>query len=289
MNPVDIIYKLVPESTFKNIRNIYYTGIKSIYPPLNKDRFVSLLKDRLGVKEGMVIYIHSSFDKLNLEFNAFQLLEILLEFVGYKGTLLFPCWQYVGRAEDYISSEEYKDFNVVKSPTTMGLLPELARRHKGAFRSLHPISSVVALGHDAEELIKDHHLDVYPNGEQSPLYKLTQFDSKIIGLGEKVVSLSFVHVVEDTMRERFPIQTLKSTPLTLRSIDKLGTVHEIETLLPHPNIGSRNTPEYCKKYIPKDICNTFSYYGSNYFSVDPKKMLADMQKLALTGKTIYST
>ena len=288
MNPIDILYKIVPESTFRNLRNLYYVGIKAAYPPLSKDRFVHLLTDRLGVRKGMVVYVHSSLDKLNLKFSAYQLLETMQEIVGHKGTLLFPCWQYVGRAEDYINSDGYRNFNVRTSTTTMGLLPELVRRHKDSYRSLHPTSSVVAIGHDAEEMIKEHHKDIYPNGEFSPLYKLNQYDSRIIGLGEKVVSLSYVHVVEDIMKEDFPIQTLGNAPVTLNSVDSTGRNHEIQTLLPHSNIGARNTPEYCKKHISQDICRTISYCGSNYFSAVPITLLAEMKKLAMDGKTIYS-
>lgn len=289
MNPVDILYKIVPESTFRNLRNLYYKGVKSAYPPLSKDKFVRLVTDKLGISRGMVVYVHSSLDKLNLKFTAYQLLETLQEIVGHKGTLLFPCWQYIGRAEDYIKSDEYKDFNVRTSTTSMGLLPELVRRHKESYRSLHPTSSVVAIGHDAEELVMEHHKDIYPNGKASPLYKITQYNSKIIGLGEKVVSLSFVHVVEDIMKDDFPIQTLGNTPVTLNSIDRDGRNHKIHTLLPHSNIGARNTPKFCKRFIPQSVCRTISYCGSNYFSAEPRTLITEMKKQALRGNTIYST
>ena len=139
----DIIYKYLPVNYFKVVRNIYYKLNSMLYPTLNEKQFKTLLINKLGVEKGMVLYIHSSTDKLNIDFSAFRLLEILMELVGEDGTIVFPCWHYSGRAEDYLNNPNAV-FNIGKSATTMGLLPELARRHKNAVRSLHPTTSTVS-------------------------------------------------------------------------------------------------------------------------------------------------
>lgn len=286
MKYVDLLYRLLPESYFRKIRRTYYRINQILFPPLDEQKFRKLLSDKLEIKKGMVVYIHSSIDKMNLNFSAFQLLELLLDFVGPEGTLVFPCWHYTGRAEDHLSQPDAV-FKVRKSPTTMGLLPELARRHKQAVRSMHPTSSIVAIGAKAHQLIDEHHLDIYPNGIKSPLYKTTHYDSRIIGLGEKVVSLSFVHVIEDILKEKFPIQTLSTKVSKAKVIDQNASEFFIETLIPHKNISRRDTPGFFDKNITSDACKSFSFKGVNYFTANPKVLFQQMEKLAKEGHTIY--
>ncbi len=282
----DFIYDYFPESFFKTLRKAYYRLNGFFYPPLNEEQFKAVLTDKLGVKKGMILYIHSSMDKLNIAFSAYKLLEILLETVGNEGTLVFPCWHYRGRAEDFLKQPNAV-FNVKRSPTTMGLLPELARRYKDAVRSLHPTASTVAIGAKADELLREHPFDIFPNGEKSPLYKLMKYNSRIIGLGEKVVSLSFVHVVEDIMKDRFPLQTLSDNPVRCKVIDSHNNERFFETLIPHVNISRRDIPGFFKKYISKEACNSFSFKGVNYFSVKPSLLFDELKLLAEKGKTIY--
>lgn len=282
----DVIYKYFPVSWFKALRKAYYKLNEMLYPPLNEKQFSAFLESRLGVKKGMILYVHSSIDKLNISFSAYRLLELLMESVGEDGTVMFPCWHYRGRAEDYLKQPGAL-FNVKRSPTTMGLLPELARRHKNAVRSLHPTTSMVAIGAHAHELIDEHHLDIFPNGTISPLFKMMKYTSSIIGLGERVVSLSFVHVVEDIMKEGFPIQTLSDNPMKGKVLNQNNQVLSIETLVPHLNIGQRDIPRFFKHNISKESCWSFSYKGVNYFTANPNLLLDELMLKAKEGLTIY--
>ncbi len=286
MNPADVVYKMLPESYFRKIRDVYYKVNRLLYPPLNKQKFRDFLIRKLNIREGMVVYIHSSMDKLNIDFSPFELLELLLDIVGENGTLVFPCWHYRGRAEDYLDNADAV-FNVRRSPTTMGLLPELARRHKGAVRSLHPTTSIVAIGAAAHDLIDDHHTDIYPNGINSPLYKLMGYNSRIIGLGEKVVSLSFVHVVEDIMKDNFPLQTLHDETRQGKVIDTDKKERFIDTLVPHSNISNRDISGFFNKHVTNNACHSFKYKGVNYFAAKPTELFEELSVLAGVGSTIY--
>lgn len=283
---VDQLYKVLPEQYFKLGRSWYYQLNHILYPPLKEHDFKKMLTEKVGVEKGMVLYIHSSVDKLNLGFSPFVLLKLLMDVVGEKGTLVFPCWHYSGRAEDYLLKPD-PIFDVKLSPTTLGLLPELARRTKNAVRSLHPTASAVAIGPMAYELMNEHHLDVYPNGEKSPLYKLMQYNSRIIGLGEKVVSLSFVHVVEDILKERFPLQVLSEKTFPIKVINEGREVLQVETRIPHKNIQRRDIPAFVQKNISHEACTTFTFRGTNFFTAEPKMLFSEMKELALLGKTIY--
>ncbi len=286
MSISDQLYKVLPQSAFVFLRNLYRKYQHFRYPKFSEEEFQAILTEKAGIKKGMTVFIHSSIDKLNLDFSPFRLLEILLETVGDEGTLLFPCWHYKGRAADFLKDKNAA-FNVKKSPTAMGLLPELARRYPSAIRSLHPTASVVAIGKLAKTLTSEHHLDIYPNGVKSPLYKMMDYESRIIGLGERVVSLSFVHVVEDIMKDKFPVKTLEPEVRKLKVIDGDGKTQYYNTLIPSKEIRNRDIVKYMDKFMDTSVYEPFSVRGVHFFTIKPKELFAKMEKLAAQNITIY--
>jgi aminoglycoside 3-N-acetyltransferase len=285
MGIVDLAYKILPEDFFIYLRDSYYKLNKSIFKKLTEREFKHILTGKLGLTEGMVVFVHSSIDKLNLGFPPHIALDILLETLGDSGTIMFPAWQYSGRAEDHLSQNPV--FNVRRTATVMGLLPEIARRHKNAFRSLHPTASIVAIGTYAEELVSEHHLDIYPCGEKSPMVKMLKYNSRIIGLGEKVVSLSFVHCVEDVMKKAFPVQTLQENVVEAKVINSEEMEMKVKTLIPHQNIRHRDNLGFIKKNVGSDTCKMFTSRGVNYYSCHAQKLFSEMKSLAGKGITIY--
>ena len=287
MSIANFLYGILPKKSFIKIRKLYYGIVRILYTPLTEAEFRFILENKLGLTKGKVVFVHSSIDKMNLGFPVYKVLSILLDVVGPEGTLLFPAWQYNGTALDYLDKNPEKIFDVIKTPTAMGLLPEMVRRHKMAHRSLHPTSSIVAIGKHAEALVSEHHLSVYSCGSLSPYYKMLAYDPAIIGLGEKMVSLSFVHCVEHIMKEAFPIKLLSDTPTVLKVRDYSGNALDINTLLPLKNTQKRNITGYLKKHISKNICKSLKYKGSNYFVADTKKLYERMFELAKNNITIY--
>ncbi|MCF8339218.1 MAG: AAC(3) family N-acetyltransferase [Bacteroidales bacterium] len=282
----DVLYRFLPESAFIKLRNVYQSFNKKVYPPMGEEEFRWLLTDKLNLKKGDTVFIHSSMDKLNIDFPVLRVLPILREVVGNEGTLAFPCWHFSYRAEEYLR-ETNSLFDVKKSPTVMGLLPELARKVKGARRSLHPFNSVVAIGKYADYLTREHHKSIYPSGRQSPFFRLTEVNGKLVGLGERTVSLSFVHTVEDVMQENFPRQTLTADVFEGKVKDWDRTEHWIKTKAPSVYIQNRNIPAYIKNHIPSNICSEMKHKGTNFFIAEAKPLLETMQSLAEKGITIY--
>lgn len=285
MGVIDILYKILPKKAFSTLSKRYYKTLSYVYPRLSEAKFRKLLTKELKIKQGSTVFIHSSMDKLNLDFPVYKVLSILLDVVGEEGTLVFPNWHFRGRAEDYIKNNNV--FNVKKSPTYLGLLPELARRHKKAFRSLHPTTSIVAIGKYAEMLVSEHHLDVYPQGVKSPFYKLINLNAQIIGLGEKVVSLSFVHCVEDKLKEEFPYKTLKDEIFDCKVINQEKETIIVKTKVAHPQIINRDIVSYINNHIPSSTCTQFRYNGVNYFTCNATKLFDKMEDLAKQSVTIY--
>ncbi len=282
----DFIYRFIPEKSFRQLQQIYHRWKKSVYKPVSEQDFIGIL-NKMGIKKGDVVFVHSSFDKLNTSFSANRLLNILTERVGSEGTLLFPSWNYDGRTADYARLN--KVFDVKKSFTKMGLIPELARRRKSAIRSLHPTASVAAIGKHARELTNSHHLSEYTCDKQSPYYKLMAYHGKIIGLGEKTVSMSFLHCVEDVMLKEFPVRLYHNSPVMVRYKNYDGKEKMMEVFVHDTNYSPDNIPGFIRRHVSESACSQFSVSGRNYFVADSVKLFDELSNLAKKGKTIYST
>jgi len=248
--------------------------------------FRDILVHKLGIEKGKVVFVHSSLGFLNIDFSPFKILGILLDLVGPEGTLIFPAWHFNYRAEDYLRKDIV--FDVKRSPTVMGLLPELARRHPLAQRSNHPTTSIVAIGKNAKEIIADHEKSIYPCGEMSPYYKMMQLNGIIVGLGVTSHFVSFVHCPEDVLKDKFPIQTRTDEIFTGKVKLPDGSVIQVDTKAAHSNIVKRNVPGYLKKYIPADIFRAYKIKGNYFFKADSVSLYAKIIELADSGITIYN-
>jgi aminoglycoside 3-N-acetyltransferase len=279
----EIIYRLLPESLFAGLQQQYHELKKAIYKPMSLDDFEDVL-NKLNIRKGDVVFIHSSYDKLHLSFSVLQMLKTLQERVGPEGTLLFPSWSYAGRTEDYLKSN--KPFDVRKSFTRMGLLPEVARRKKTAIRSFHPTAAIAAIGKHAEELTNTHHLSSYACDENSPYFKMMKYNAKIIGLGEKTTSLSFVHCVEDVMKTDFPRQIYYPEPFNAVYQEADGSVKPMKVFV-HRAGNHSNIPKFIRKKSSPEACKQFSVKGRNYFVADAELLFDEMIRLAKQKITIY--
>ena len=286
MKIADLLYQVIPHQWFTYLSNQYYRLLKKLYKPMDEKQFRHLLETQLGVQKGDTVAVHSSINKLNISFSVYRLLAILLETVGKEGTLLFPNWHYVGRAELHLINPDFV-FDVENSPTMLGLLNELARRHPDAHRSCHPIAAMCAIGKHAEELLATHHLDIYPCGKESPWYKMLKYNPKIIGIGEKIVRLSFIHCIEEIQYEQFPAKTLSETTLNGRVILKNGTEIIVPTLYNNGKARKKNSVQFFKRHISKQSYKMFQYKRMNFFTCNPVLVLEEMTQLANKGITVY--
>jgi len=281
-----LLYRILPDSIFLKIRYLYYKYQGRMYKPLTEEMFRDVLINKLGVMKGKVVFVHSSLGFLNIDFPPFKVLGILIDLVGPEGTLIFPAWHFNYRAEDYLKKGLI--FDVKRSPTVMGLLPELARRHPLAIRSNHPTNSIVAIGKNAKEIIEDHEKSIYPCGEMSPYYKMIKFNAIIIGLGVSSHFVSFVHCPEDVLKDKFPLQTRTDEVFSGKVKLSNGEIITVDTLAAHSNIGKRNIPKYFKKYISRSIFTPYKIKGNNFYRADSVALYARIVELAKSGITIYN-
>src|SRR5205814_5623144 len=131
----------------------------------------------LGVHHGMTLLVHASLKSLGaVPGGAETVIQSLLDALGPRGTLLLP-------ALSYQAVKQSPRFDVLRTPSCVGVIPEHFRMRPGTLRSMHPTHSICAIGAAAKHLLADHHLDDTPVGPHSPLRKLTEAGGYLLMLG----------------------------------------------------------------------------------------------------------
>jgi len=265
------------------------TGVRrkvrdALRSPLSETELLQILVDELGVGKGDTVFIHSSIDQLNLGFPFYRVLPLLQDLVGGRGTLLFPTYPQLSSYEFLRRGEV---FNVRKTPSYTGILSEVARRQANAARSLHPTKSVCALGAAAQELTRDHHKSPYPYDACSPYYRIGEFDGKMIGLGVSTANLSYVHCVDDALKQDFPVQPYHPQLFAATCINAEGEKVIVETYAHDMRKMNHNIPRFMKAHISSEACVDLNLSGVKFFRADARKLFDEMSRLAESGKTIY--
>jgi aminoglycoside 3-N-acetyltransferase len=174
--------------------------------------FCDQLRD-IGVKEGDVVLVHSSLSSLGyVPGGASSVLEGLHQTVGEKGTLLLPALSY----ETVTPENPY--FDVLRTPSNVGAIPEYFRKNIAQKRSMNPTHSVSGLGRFAHELLSEHSLDDTPCGEHSPFQKLPKYNGKILFMGCGLSPNTSMHAIEEHVNPPY----LFGEYYTYRMLDENG-------------------------------------------------------------------
>jgi aminoglycoside 3-N-acetyltransferase len=284
-----VLKKVVPDSIKQKIKSIEQERIKkevASLPLIEENDFLHILKDELGVTLGDVVFIHSSIDRLNLNFPFYRALSLLKEAVGSSGTIIFPTYP---KQTSYEFLRRGEIFDIRKTPSFTGLLNEFARKQPNSVRSLHPTKSVSAIGPLSKQITVSHQDSPYPYDFNSPYYKISEHNGKIIGLGVYTTYLSAVHCIDDTLKEKFPVNPYHKELFNAKCIDYNKNVVIVRTYAHDMRKMSFNLPAFFSKFVPQDICCDINIKGMRFFRADAKKMFEFMSGLALNDKiTIYS-
>lgn len=151
---------------------------------------------KAGVRAGDVVHVQSDLMRLGPVEGVMSregvcgfYLDALMEAVGAQGTIsVLTAFEDYGRyATPYVREE---------SPSRSGIFSEYVRQQKGSVRSMHPITSITALGARAEFIAGGTHFDGY--GFESPWRRLHDANALLVSLGMVLDAggLSFVHHIE---------------------------------------------------------------------------------------------
>lgn len=282
-----IVWQLLPTRVRRYVRRKYQNRVKArvhALPVLTESDFSDILVNDLGLGTGDVVFVHSSADRLSLAFPFYRILTLVRQVVGEQGTMLFPTYPSLS-SYDYLRSGEV--FDVRRTPSYTGILTEFARRQRNAIRSLHPTLSVCAIGPHASELTSTHQDSPFPYDSCSPYYKIINYDGKIIGLGVSTRNLSFVHCVDDALKDEFPVDPYRKKLFEARCVNYNGEVEIVRTYDHNRTRMVFSVPWFICKYVPDDICKDMTIHGMDFFRADARRLFDHMVSLARKNITIY--
>ncbi len=179
--------------------------------------------ESLGIVEGDTVMLHSSLKSIGfVDGGPRTMLEALIESVGKSGTLVVPTYWLPGGTILATCQLEGYVFDPRRHGSHLGRLPSEFLTFDGIERSVHPTHSVSAVGRDARYVVEAHHLAPSIFGEGSPWDRCHALDAKVIGLGISMGPVTFYHLLEDRMLERFPLPVRMSTTYVLPCLDTDG-------------------------------------------------------------------
>ncbi len=286
----DIARKLLPAETVASLsrakKKLDRARVARL-PQLSEQDFKEILAQDLRLCEGDTVFVHSSIDRLNLDFPFYRVLSLLRDVIGPKGTVLFPTYPN-HRLSSYEYLRQGNVFDVRRTPSYIGLLTEFARRQREARRSLHPTKSVCAIGPLAEELTATHQNSPYPYDTCSPYYKLVEHGAKIVGLGVWTFNLSFVYCTDDALKDAAPVQTYHPEKFASQCINYKGETEIVETYVHDARkVDTHDVPRYMKQHIAGEVCSDINIKGMKFFRADAARLFDAMLRLAKEGITVY--
>lgn len=206
-----------------------------------------------GIRRNSVLFVQCSYDDLpTYQGTPYGLLTGLRELVGPSGTLLMPAYS------TNMQSTPCRPFDVLREPTSTGIISELFRREEGVVRSLHPRHSLCALGPRAEELLAGHENCVYADGIDSPFDRLRRLEAQSLCLGMAPGFTSFIHWVEDIEPEKYPIRAHEG-PYECMLTNHCGT--ELRRPFYRRTAGQRKREKLIGKSLGPEALQKLSFYG----------------------------
>jgi aminoglycoside N3'-acetyltransferase len=141
----------------------------------------------LGVREGGVLLVHSSFRAVRpVERGPEGLIDAVLEALGPRGTLVMPSWT----GDDTVPF----DPGTTPSADDLGIVPQVFWRRPGALRSSHPFA-FAALGPRAAEITAGP-LPLPPHAPESPVGRVHDLDGQVLLLGVGHDADTTLHLAE---------------------------------------------------------------------------------------------
>lgn len=144
---------------------------------------------KTGVHAGETIIVHTSYKSLGgVEGGAETVIDVMRELVGSNGTVMFPAFNFQSWTETHY-------FDVIETPSKMGMITELARVRPDAKRTPHPIYSFSVWGARADEFSKTDDAEAY--GPKSAFALFHKINGTIVSIGLDFNStFSLHHYVE---------------------------------------------------------------------------------------------
>lgn len=235
-----------------------------------------------------ILMVHSSVNNLQPAFtgSALELLRALIDWCGPRRTLVMPAfWFGDPQFPDTRSAlEARREFDLLRTPSQMGLLSELFRRWAGVVCSRHPLYRVSALGPLARELTRGHELAETACGVGTPFDFMANADTLILGLGKPFEVLTQVHHAEDVLGDQFPVPATPVAPLTMTLIEG---ERRIPFVLRGRALAWRRNMRRLPQLMDKATLQQWSFHGVKLFQTRAGDVTRCLVAAARRGETLY--
>ncbi len=255
--------------------------------------------ESLGVRSGDALMLHSSLKSIGyVDGGPRAVLESLIDAVGPTGTLVVPTYWLPGGTILATCKLEGYVFDPRKHGSHLGRLPSTFLEFDRIARSVHPTHSVSAIGRHAKDVTASHHLAPSIFGEGSPWDRCHALDAKVIGLGISMGPVTFYHMLEDRMGERFPLPVRLPDTYRLRCLDLQGKEVEVPVVPLDPQFMPRRIDApgrddlrdwFRREFDQQGLLDWGTVGEATSWSIPASRFYSHLERLAADGITIYST
>ena len=245
---------------------------------------------RLGLREGMTVIVHSSLKSLGWVCGGpVAVVNALMETVGKEGTIVMPTqsadlsdpsfWENPPVPEEWWETirQEMPAFDPRTTPTLgMGSIVECFRTYEGVTRSYHPTTSFAAWGKHKAAITSEQSLS-YSLGEESPLQKLYDLNAYVLLLGVGYGNNTSLHLAEHyanscfTFRQCSPI--MEEGKRVWKEYEEF--IYDVDSF-----------PELGKEYEQKHEVS-IGYVGKAESRLMPQRELVDFAKVWFEARKIH--
>lgn len=174
----------------------------------NKERFEKALKDA-GIVQGDTILVHSNMFLIGLweeEDPLKALKDSIFEAIGEEGTLVVPGYLY-----NYARNKEIFNLKTSAPSKELGVFSNYIFKQKNTYRSINPLTSLIALGKNAKYITGGNTGASY--GYDTPWDRLLKKSAKMVFLGIDLRAMTFIHQAEHSMNVPHLYQKIFETPV----------------------------------------------------------------------------
>ena len=184
------------------------------------DELASTLRS-MGITAGDTLFVHSGLHHLSgFTGNADDIIDILTATIGPAGHLMMMSMAYRGSTEAY--ADQAPLFDVLRTPSAMGMISEVFRRREDVHRSASPFHPVLANGPKAVWLTADHDKLLYSCGPGSPFERFYKLAGKCLFYDASFESLTFMHYVEHRLQAHLPVSPYSDQARAMSVVDASG-------------------------------------------------------------------
>lgn len=259
----------------------YTKYIKQSFSRIYYKRFevedISIIFNRLNLKQGDKIFIHSGVSNLcNLKPDRIDRAEFLNSIIKRlyssltpDGTIILPSYTIQYSSKDYWNS--YPIFDIKKTPGRYGFLTEVFRNYPGVQRSTHPSESVVALGNIPKYILNDHYkYACNPESEKTPFGWLLNNNGFIVHLGIRCYErISFLHYIDSKLNSIIEFNHILKEPKFAQLIVNNKEI-EVEGRAYNTNLTRHYNRKAFIKALGKMNITQIQYKGIPFSSINLK-------------------